>query len=431
MLVIPLRVRGTWWGVMRFDAHDQEREWNSAEEGALKGAVENLCAAIERELAESERIAIERSLQDSQRLESLGVLAGGIAHDFNNLLTVIIGNAGLARMDIEEDSPLAESIDVIEKTSLYAADLCKQMLAYAGKGRFELVRLELSELVEDTIELLRLSISKKAELAIDLQPDLPLVQADASQLQQIIMNLVINASEAIGDHPGKISVSTKTVTLGEDDLEGMMLRREASLGEVVCLTVEDSGEGMSEDSLQRVFEPFFTTKFTGRGLGLAAVQGIINGHHGALRVRSELGRGSVFEVFLPVAGKSGKAVAKKTAREPKLPVGTRILLVDDEPAVRDATSALLQKWGIDVTTASNGRDGVDEFRRAAGVFDLVLMDYLMPQMNGVEAAGEMRKIQNDVRILLMSGFDEENSVEQHNDSCVAGFLQKPFAEDTC
>ena len=429
MLVIPLRVRGKWWGVMSFDAYDEEREWNAAEVGALKGAVDNLCAAIERELAESERISIERRMQDSQRLESLGVLAGGIAHDFNNLLTAIIGNAGLARLELKDGSPLAEPLDVIEKTSLRAADLCKQMLAYAGKGRFEMVRLELNELVADTTDLLRVSISKKAELAIELQEDLPRVQADASQIQQIIMNLVINASEAIGDHPGTITVTTDETKIEEGDWDGLLLGAGTVPEAVVRLTVSDTGAGMAENTLKRVLEPFYTTKFTGRGLGLAAVQGIINGHGGGLRVSTEPGEGSTFEVFLPVAGRSGKAKVKKPGPELTLPAGVRILVVDDEETVRNVAASLLQKWGVTVTTACNGRAGVDEFRRADGEFDLVLMDYLMPSMNGVEAAAELKSLRDDVKILMMSGFDEENSVDRHSNAGMSGFLQKPFRKE--
>jgi len=429
LLVIPLRVRGQWWGVMSFDAYDEEREWNAAEVGALKGAVDNLCAAIERELAESERIQIERRMQDSQRLESLGVLAGGIAHEFNNLLTAILGNAGLIRLELEEGSPLAEPIEVIEKTSMRAADLCKQMLAYAGKGRFEMARLELNELVADTTDLLRVSLSKKAELEIKLQDDLPRVLADASQLQQIIMNLVINASEAIGDEPGRITVSTDEARLEEKDFDSLLLGAESVPEEVVRLTVSDTGEGMTPDTLKRAFDPFFTTKFTGRGLGLAAVQGIITGHGGGLRVRTEPGQGSTFEVFLPVADRSAGKRAGPVEGAASLPEGLRVLVVDDEEAVRNVAASFLRRWGAEVTTADDGRAGVEAFQRAEGGFDLVLMDYLMPQMNGVEAAREMKALRRDARILMMSGFNEASSVERHEDAGLAGFLQKPFPRD--
>ena len=427
ILVVPLRVRGEWWGVIGFDVYEEEREWNKAEIGALKGAADNLCAAVERELAESERINLERKMQDSQRLESLGVLAGGIAHDFNNLLTAIIGNAGLIRLDAEKESPLLEPIGVIEKTALRAADLCKQMLAYAGKGRFEMVTLDLNELVEDTADLLKVSISKKSKLELVLEDELPRVQGDAAQLQQIIMNLVINASEAIGDHPGEIHVSTAIGKLGDGDLsrDDIIKGEAVTAGEYICLTVKDSGPGIPEESLDRIFEPFYSTKFTGRGLGLAAVQGIVKGHGGAMIVSSGA-VGATFELYLPAAELIEEKPRQKEGPADEIPAGRRILLVDDEDEVRNVAQSLLRKWGVDVTTATNGREGLDQFAKNGGEFDLVLMDYLMPQMNGVEAAVAMRRIRGDVKILMMSGFDEQNSVEKYEDVGVSGFLQKPF-----
>lgn len=426
-LVVPLRVRGEWWGVIGFDVYDEEREWNKSEVGALKGAADNLCAAVERELAESERINLERKMQDSQRLESLGVLAGGIAHDFNNLLTAIIGNAGLARLDAARGSPLLEPIGVIEKTALRAADLCKQMLAYAGKGRFEMVALDLNELVEDTAELLRVSISKKSRLDLSLADGLPWVRGDAAQIQQIIMNLVINASESIGDHAGDIRVATAMGYLAPQDLtrDDIIKSEGMAVGEYVKFTVHDSGSGIPEESIDRIFEPFYSTKFTGRGLGLAAVQGIVRAHGAAMMVSSEAS-GAKFELYLPVVEKTPEPEQKKEPPVDELASGSRVLLVDDEDDVRDVATTLLEKLGVEVTTATNGREGVDEFAKEGGRFDLVLMDYLMPEMNGVEAAEAMRRVREDVKILMMSGFDEQSSVKKYENVGMAGFLQKPF-----
>ena len=236
----------------------------------------------DRKRAEEEKRSMDNKLQETQRLESLGLLAGGIAHDFNNLLTGILGNASLSRMELPKDSPVLHYMEDIEATTRHAADLCMQMLAYSGRGRFIVDNLSLSTLIDDMSHLLQLSISKKAALKLDLQEDLPLVRADSSQIRQIVLNLVINASEAIGNKSGLITVSTGILRATEGYGSTSPLSPDIAAGDYVSLEVGDNGCGMDEETKSKIFDPFYTTKFTGRGLGLAAVLGIVRGHGGGL-----------------------------------------------------------------------------------------------------------------------------------------------------
>ena len=265
-------------------------------------------AKIEREL-------LDRKVQEMQKLESLGVLAGGIAHDFNNLLTAILGNASVAQLKLPLGSPVHEYLARITETSLRAADLCKQMLAYAGRGHFIVQRRDLGELVEQTSQLLQISISKRVGLRFRLEKGLPPVELDVTQIRQVIMNLVINASEAIGDTSGEISISTGLIHVNQECPQRSNLwDTELEVGDYVFLEVTDNGSGMCSETQARIFDPFFTTKFTGRGLGLAAVLGIVRGHKGAIKVESALGRGTTFKLFFPATkGASEPAKAPQEA----------------------------------------------------------------------------------------------------------------------
>ena len=379
----------------------------------------------ERRRAIEERRAIEAKLQDTQKLESLGVLAGGIAHDFNNLLTGVLGNASLAAAEIPRDSPAHDFLAQIEKAAARAADLCKQMLAYSGKGRFEVRSIGLNELIRETTALLSLSISKRATLDFHLAASLPPVLADATQLRQIVMNLVINASEAIGDHDGIIAISTGTRRVDAGTLAGAHASPDAREGSHVWFEVSDTGCGMSSEVLARIFDPFFTTKFTGRGLGLAAVLGIVRGHRGALTVTSQPGKGTVFQVFLPVSEQfagltEGKAPAADTWRGS----GT-VLVVDDEETVRKIASRMLQHLGFQVSVAVDGREAVTMFPTLTDL-RLVFLDLTMPHMDGPETLRELRRLQPDVRILIMSGFNEEDAADRFANERLVEFIQKPF-----
>jgi signal transduction histidine kinase/ActR/RegA family two-component response regulator len=374
-----------------------------------------------------QRLEMVRKLQETQKLESLGLLAGGIAHDFNNLLTTMLGNASLARMDLPAAAPARELLHQIEEAALRAADLCKQMLAYAGKGRFVVAAIDISRLVVETTELLRLSISKKASLKFDLAPNLPAVVGDATQLRQVLMNLVMNASEAIGDRPGKIVVRVAPARFDAATLQGAVFEIEATGGSGVMLEVTDDGCGMTPETLARIFDPFFTTKFTGRGLGLAAVLGIARSHQGALLVRSESGKGSVFQLLLPSAqGKDGPRRVGPTPSEVAWRGEGRLLVVDDEDQVREITARCLRRQGFAVETACDGREAIEKFQAQPDAFRAVVLDLLMPGMDGVEAFRALRDIRPGVRVLLMSGYSEQDASGRFGKETPQAFLQKPF-----
>ena len=380
-----------------------------------------------RRRAEEERQQLELKLQETQKLESLGVLAGGIAHDFNNLLTVILGNASLARLDLPPHSPVNTALQRIEQISLRAADLCKQMLAYAGKARFVVQPEDLTQLVLDTAHLLHLSISKKATLKFALAPGLPPVLADATQLRQIVMNLVINASEAINDHPGAITLTTGRVRADARYLADARPAGNLPAGDYVFLEVGDTGCGMTAELCARIFEPFYTTKFAGRGLGLAAVLGIVRGHRGALKVRSEPGRGTTFTLLLPIA--PGAAVLEPPPSSPTDDGWRghgRILVVDDEEGVRAVVAHALEDLGFSVTLAADGLEAVNIFAAQPDAFALVVMDLTMPNLGGAEAIAQLRRLRPAVRVLLMSGYSGHDLAVTFADQGLAGFLQKPF-----
>ncbi|MBL9210364.1 MAG: PAS domain S-box protein [Opitutaceae bacterium] len=375
--------------------------------------------------AEAERREMDRKLQETQKLDSLGVLAGGIAHDFNNLLTGILGNVSLARSELPADSEIVTYLQQIDVASRRAADLCRQMLAYAGRSLFMIRRLELNPLVSSLQPLLDVSISQHCTLRFDLAPALPPVLADAAQVRQILVNLVTNAAEAIGSRPGIITVATGSARIDRDYLAQLTLEYGIESGRYVFLEVGDNGSGMDPATKERIFEPFFTTKFTGRGLGLAAVLGIVRGHKGALKVYSEPDRGTVIKIYLPCATLDSAPPEAAAVARSAGPAG-RVLVVDDEDSVRDVSVRILQSCGFATDVAVDGRAAVELFRAAPSRYDVVLLDLTMPVLDGVEAFRQLRQIQPDVRVVLMSGFNEQDAVGRFTGKGLAGFVQKPF-----
>ncbi len=399
------------------------------EDGKLL-SIEGLAIDItQRKDAEAEKLIVERRLLEGQKLESIGVLAGGIAHDFNNLLTGIIGNANLAALELPPTSRLQQNLKQIEIASQRAAELCQQMLAYAGKGRFMVHRVELGSLVENTVPLLRASISKRAQLRFELAQGLPPVLADPTQMRQIIMNLVINASEALGESDGEIAITTRVIHPTPDYFGGAVLAPAETDADFVVLQVRDTGCGMGGETIARIFDPFFTTKFAGRGLGLAAVLGIIRSHKGGITVTSTPGKGSTFTLFFPPASGANEAAAARKGTSPPWKQEGLALVIDDEDHVRGVTAGMLKSCGLRAETARDGYEGLDLFRARPQDFDIVLLDMTMPRLSGEETLTLLREVRPDVRVVFMSGYNRREVV----DSLAAGgplsFIQKPFTLD--
>ena len=378
----------------------------------------------ERERAENARLALERMLLEARRLESLGVLAGGVAHDFNNLLVNVLGNASLAASELPEDSPARPSLRRIEAAARRGSELTRQMLAYAGKEHVSLEPVDVNAAVEETMDLLQVSIPARVVMRHELDRDLPEVAGDPSQIRQVLMNLVINAAEAIGDAGGRITVRTAAVHLDEAELRQMHRGSEASPGRHVCLEVTDSGGGMDAATVGKIFDPFFSTKFAGRGLGLATVLGVVRGHRGGLAVQSEPGRRTTFRVFLPCVERVAAGMEPAPPAEPS----TRtVLLVDDEEDVRAVTAHMLERLGCSVLVAADGPEGVELFRANAPVIDAVLIDLTLPRLSGERTCREIRTIRSDARVILMSGYSEEDATGRLADAGAAAFLRKPFS----
>jgi two-component system, cell cycle sensor histidine kinase and response regulator CckA len=391
--------------------------------------------AVVRDITERKRMEemhrkLETKIQQTQRLESLGILAGGIAHDFNNLLVAILGYTDLVLADLSPESPVRTDIERIRKASLRAAELTNQMLAYSGKGRFVIRSVQLNELVNEMSHLLKRSISKKASLRFDLAPDLPAIAADPAQLTQVVMNLLTNASEAIGDENGVITVSTGSLTADAAYLAETFLKTPLREGPYVYLEVSDTGCGLDEATREKIFDPFFSTKFTGRGLGLAAVLGIVRGHNGAIQVYSEKGTGTTFKVLFPVSPGTRTETAPEPVPpgktlEPRFEAGT-VLVIDDELSVRETARAMLERNGFSVRTAGDGREGVEIFREHADEIRVVLLDMTMPYMNGEEVFRELRRIRPRARVILSSGYNEQDATNRFAGKGLAGFIRKPY-----
>lgn len=379
-----------------------------------------------RKKAEEDRLRLETQIQQAQKLESLGVLAGGIAHDFNNLLVGILGNASLALEELSQTHPVRGYVQQIETAAMRAADLTKQMLAYSGKGRFIVQRFSITEMVEEMANLLQVSIPKNVVLKYLLDHQIPPIEADVTQIRQVTMNLIINAAEAIQGRSGIVTIATGQIHADDEYLKQTYIDDQLGPGHYAYLEVSDTGCGMDQTARERLFEPFFTTKTTGRGLGLAAVLGIVRGHRGAIKCYSELGRGTTFKVLFPIAAGPPEPLEAKAKNADKWLGSGLILVVDDEKTVRDLAARVLQKGGFDVLLASNGREAIDIYRERRGEIRLVLLDMMMPRLSGEETFRELRKIEPNVRVVLSSGYNEQETTNQFAGKGLAGFVQKPY-----
>ena len=397
--------------------------------GTPLGFVHQVSNITERKQLENERREFETRLHQAQRLESLGILAGGIAHDFNNILMAIMGHADLALDELSPLSPARDSLTEIIQASRRAADLCGQMLSYAGKGKVDQQNLSLGKLIEETLHMLKTCISKKAILNLHLAKNLPCIHGDPGQLRQILMNLVINASDAIGERSGVITISTGAMDCSEQYLANGYIVAPGKPGTYVYIEISDTGCGMDRKTVERIFEPFFTTKFTGRGLGLSAVMGIINAHKGALRVYSEHGKGSAFKVMFPAIEMAEEENHTSCESSAWRGSGT-VLLVDDEETIRVISSMQLQRLGLEVLTTEDGRQAVEIYRERMSDIVLVLLDLTMPHMDGEETFRELRQIDPNVRVVIASGYSEKDIASRFAGKGLVSCLQKPYTLST-
>jgi PAS domain S-box-containing protein len=392
----------------------------------------------EHKRAEKARLEMERRLLHAQKLESLGVLAGGIAHDFNNLLMAILGNLDLALMDLSPASPARSSIEQSAIAARRAADLTRQMLAYSGKASFDVRRINLSELVEENAHLFRTCISKIVVLNVRLDRGLPLVNVDSGQIQQVIMNLITNASEAIGDRPGAISLSTGVQTCEAAALSRSRVGELPQPGRFVWLEVADTGCGMDHETQLRLFDPFFSTKLMGRGLGMSAILGIVRAHQGAIFVDSTVGQGTTIQVLFPAGetrllGAGPGATSGNPSSQPGEKRATEgiILVVDDEDMVRNVCARILRRLGWQVITAADGPEAIKLYQKNFPTITCVILDQSMPQMDGMTVSRELHAINPGVKVILSSGYSNDQIAGQRPTAeGLAGFIQKPYTIDS-
>ncbi len=380
----------------------------------------------ERKHAEEEREGLEAQLRQAQKLESLGVLAGGIAHDFNNLLMGILGNASLAAQELSAHSKVRRRIEGIETAALRAADLTRQLLAYAGKASFIVSAIDLNRSIRELAPLLETAVSKKAIFRYELTEDLPSIDGDASQVGQVVMNLLTNASDALEDEPGIITLSTGVIEVDAGYFAGSQTGDDLRGGTYVFVDVSDAGAGMDPETQRKIFDPFFTTKFLGRGLGLAAVLGIVRVHGGAIKVASRMGEGTTIRVLFPRGACETDEPIESVHVPEKLSGTGTILVVDDEETVRETARAMLESLGFDVIEAGDGVEAVEAMRSHAERIRAVLLDMTMPRLDGEKAFFALRGMNPEAPVILMSGYDEQDVTRRLAGRRLAGFLQKPF-----
>ncbi len=406
----------------RQDGEQVRCEWYNTVLPDLVGGIHGVATLI-RDVSERERL--EAQLRQSQRLESLGVLAGGVAHDFNNLLVGIMGNASLAIEQLPANAGVRPLLDRVVNAGRRATELTQRMLAYAGRASCDVQIMDLNALVREMTEFASAAIPKNVPVRINTASDLPLICADSSQVQQVIMNLLINAAEAIHGQGGEVVVSTWTEELDAERIADDFHEQQLEPGTYVLLEVRDTGCGMPPETLSRIFDPFFTTKFAGRGLGLSAILGIVRAHRGAVVITSQEGQGTVCRVLFPAAKTQVKPVVREEQRR-GLPRGSTVLVIDDEEDIRDVVEAVLGNRGIKVLTAEDGERGIALFREHAESIDAVLLDMNMPGMNGEAVFQALVAERPEVKVILSTGYSEQEAALHFADVPLAGFVHKPY-----
>ena len=387
--------------------------------------------ALERSKAARARreSELEDQLHQAAKMEALGVLAGGVAHDFNNMLVSVLSNAEMAIKTVSQDGETCRMLQDIVQASRSASELCSQMLAYAGRGVMAKQELECNQLIAEIGSLLQVAISKKSKLKYELSRHPLFIEGDKSQLVQVFMNLITNASEALMDEPGTIRASTNLRTFTETELSTFQIGDGSNEGSYVEFIVSDTGIGMDEDTLKKLFDPFFTTKFTGRGLGMAAVKGIVLRHNGHIKISSQPGQGTTFSILLPSIP-APNFPERMGEKPPVSQIQKRVLLVDDEPQVRRTLARVLKSAGFDVLQAEDGANAIECFRNNHDSINCVLLDLSMPDLDGEETYRELKKIQSDVRVVLNSGYAEEDLLDRIESTGFSGLLHKPASIET-
>lgn len=423
--ILPtMRRKGSWRGELRGLSN---RGSEFAAETAFTQLENGEMVCVVRDI--TERKEAERALQQTQKLESLGLLAGGIAHDFNNLLTAISGNAVLAQMQISPESSLYKHIEIIIKSSDRAADLTRQLLAYAGKGQFAVGPLDLVTLIHENDMVLATVVPKRATLQVDLPTTLPTINADRGQIQQVLMNLVINAAEALGPGGGNVLVRAYPTVVDSTEHPSSYIGGEGvAPGNYICLEVTDNGVGMNTETLNQIFDPFFTTKTYGRGLGLSATLGIIRTHHGGIQVCSKPGEGSTFRVLFPANPSSSTSVINSPMLTPLFTHTGTALVIDDDESIRYVVQQILAEIGFDVLLAPNGAEGLALFKTHRAAIKFILLDVKMPIMDGEETYQHIRALDNQVAIIFASGYAEGTLSNPEHDPRLM-FLPKPYQMD--
>ena len=397
------------------------------DDGSFAGYIGYCFDITERKRNDAEKVAFEQQLNQTQKLESLGVLAGGIAHDFNNILAIIIGYCAVIKI---KPATVEKNIDNIEKAAERAAGLCRQMLSYAGKSTMTQGKINLGEITDEMVKMLKTTISQNVVINSSISPDIETINGDDSQIRQVVMNLIINAAESIGEAQGTVQISLAKKEIKEGLLEKDYLGKSVPVGEYITLKVTDNGCGMDDETKNRVFEPFYTTKFTGRGLGMSAVLGIITAHNGAIQLTSESGKGTTFCVYLPIQLKKSatESSLKQVATEQWLGSGT-ILLVEDEEHVKSIAIALLENLGYTVIDASNGREALELFHNNIADISLVITDMDMPVMGGCELFRELKNLKPELPIIISSGFSDADITAKIAREEISAMINKPYSFD--
>jgi two-component system cell cycle sensor histidine kinase/response regulator CckA len=408
------------------ELEELRRRLSVLESDGVTAVVQDARDITDQTRVEEERSRLATQILQARKLESLGVLAGGIAHDFNNLLMGVLGNAELALEDLSPASPIHKHVDRIRRAALRAAELAGQLLSYSGKGRFVVETVQLSALVAGMSHLLSSSVADGAALRYHFAEEIPAIEADVAQMRQVALNLITNASQALGAETGTIDVSTGVMTCSRSYLTGIQLGEERGEGEYVFLEVSDTGCGMDRERVAQLFDPFLTAKSTGRGLGLAAVLGIVHGHRGAIEVDSRPGEGTRIKVLFPALSAHEVTAPVPAVATPQPAAGGTILLVDDQTTVVQVGKRMLERTGFEVFTATGGREALDIFRRHSDEIDCVLLDLTMPDLGGEETFEALHRIRADVPVILASGYDQDEVERRFAGKGFAGFIHKPY-----